>query len=49
MLFNIANDPCEFFDIKADRPDILTQNIQRLQFYKSQIVTPLSVLNTPIN
>eukprot|EP01084_Bolivina_argentea_P274854 468609_1 len=48
-LFNITNDPCEFFDMKTQYPHILNQTIKRLQYYMTQTVTPLNILNTPIN
>eukprot|EP01083_Nonionella_stella_P157385 510957_1 len=44
-LFNITDDPCEFYDVKASNTDVFNQAMDRLKFWYTQMVTPLSTLN----
>lgn len=39
-LFHIKNDPCEFYNLADTYPDILSQLMERLQFYNSTMVPP---------
>ena len=43
-LFDLENDPCEYYDISDSFPDVTTQLLDKLTEYSNEQVTPLSGL-----
>ena len=43
-LYNIEDDPCEYYDIKANNTDIYNEIYQRLLQYNATMVTPLNLI-----
>ncbi|KAB7500180.1 Arylsulfatase J [Armadillidium nasatum] len=39
-LFNVASDPCEYFDVSKSHPAIVKLLLNRLQFYNSTAIPP---------
>ena len=44
-LFNIAKDPCEYHDVRADNRAVADMLYERLKYYNSTMVLPLNIRN----